>query len=158
MKYTATLTLRRPSLLARLWYWRIGIPAPLSESRHHWSADWVRLLPANWSRTHRRYAERHGYFWAPCVLCDRPYGGHQSAGSIPDPTYPEHSGRSVVICPRCTRAGRAWQVPHPLEAVLGEIYDKHDHGHDPMLPDCVRCLAHDAAIRDAFADWQPPSA
>ncbi|MGW2170384.1 hypothetical protein ACWC1C_07610 [Streptomyces sp. NPDC001705] len=135
-------------MLERLWYWRLRIPTPLATTREPRSAAWVRLLPQAWLSVHRRYATKHGYYWLPCTLCSRPYGGHQHAGSIPDPTA--GPGRSIGICPQCTRAGRSWRIPHPLEAVLDEIYDRHEHGHDPMRIDCVQCLALDADLRAAF--------
>lgn len=46
----------------------------------------------------RKYAQRHGYFWLPCPLCDKDFGGHEASGSIPT----EEPGRSTTICPRCT--------------------------------------------------------
>ena len=150
MEHTVTLEMRPLGFVQRLWYWWLGIPAPRATSERR--GRWMRLLPQSWTRFHRNYAHKHGLFWSPCVLCDRPYGGHQHAGSIPDPTYPEHSGRSISICPRCTRKGRSWNVPHPLEAVLDEIRDEHGHGHEPMIRDCMRCVAHDAVIRDALAE------
>jgi hypothetical protein len=158
VKHRVKLALRKPTPVQRLWYWRLGVPTPAATTNSHRSSDWVRLLPCSWEGVHQRYARRHGYFWLPCVLCGKPYGGHQSGGSIPDPTYPEHSGRGITICPRCTRAGRSWRVAHPLETVLDEIHDEYEHGHDPMLPDCAQCLEHDTAIRDAFANWPPHTA
>ena len=151
--YRRTLTLRPPTRIERLWYWRLRIPAPQAVTSDRRSAAWVRLLPQSWTAMHRRYANKHGYFWLPCTLCSRPYGGHQMAGSIPDPTS-GHPGMSIGICPRCTRAGRSWRVPHPIEAVLDEIYERHEHGHDPMRTDCVQCLALDADLRDAFKNHQ----
>ncbi|MFE6355898.1 hypothetical protein ACFVOO_23955 [Streptomyces rochei] len=152
-RHSVKLQLRPPTRVERLWYRRLRIPAPLAITSTSPSAAWVRLLPQSWTAVHRRYATNHGYYWLPCTLCNRPYGGHQSAGSIPDPTA-DHPGAGVGICPRCTRAGRSWRVPHPLEAVLDEIYDRHEHGHDPMRTDCVQCLALDAELRDAFKNHQ----
>jgi hypothetical protein len=148
-RFTVTFKMRPPSWIERIWYWRICLPAPLAVSSSHRSAAWVRLLPQTWTAIHRRYARKRGYSWLPCTLCNRPYGGHQFAGSIPDPTA-DHPGTSIGICPHCTRQGRSWRVPHPIEAVLDEIYDRHEHGHDPMRTDCVQCLALDADLRDAF--------
>lgn len=58
-----------------------------------------------WS--HRLYARIAGYFWLPCRLCARPFGGHEwrnidgNLSSIA--TGPTSS---VAICPTCTRTGR----------------------------------------------------
>lgn len=112
-RYSATMHMRPPGLVERLWYWRHGIRPPLSTaaSRRLKNEKWVRLLPQRWARIHREYAHRHRLFWLPCVLCSAHYGGHQFAGSIPDPEYGPGSGRSVGICPRCTRAGRHVELP-----------------------------------------------
>lgn len=152
MKFEVTLTMRPPGLVQRLWYWSIRLPVPLAVSRRRRSDDWIRLLPQSWTRIHQRHAAKHGLYWTSCLLCSRPYGGHQHAGSIPDPTGPPGSG--VGICPACTRAGRSWDAPHPLEQVLDQINDEHDHGHEPMIRDCLRCVDHDAAIRKAFDDYK----
>lgn len=105
-RYQVTLTVRPPTWIERLWYWHLGIPAPLACSQPtKWEA-WTRLLPQSWTRIHQRYANANGFYWKPCLLCSRPYGGHQSAGSIPDPEYGPGSGRSIGICPHCTRHGR----------------------------------------------------
>ncbi|MFE9735468.1 hypothetical protein ACFYO9_33995 [Streptomyces sp. NPDC005863] len=105
-RHQVTITMRPPTRIERLWYRSLGIPAPAAcGAPKKWEA-WIRLLPQSWTRIHQRYAKRHGFYWLPCVLCSRPYGGHQHAGSIPDPEYGPGSGRSVGICPHCTRHGR----------------------------------------------------
>ncbi|MFE9855588.1 hypothetical protein [Streptomyces sp. NPDC005780] len=112
-RYSATMRIRPPGLIECLWYWRLGIHPPLSvgTTRDLSSEKWVRLLPQRWARIHRDYAGKHGFFWLPCLLCTCYYGGHQFGGSIPDPEYGPGSGRSVGICPRCTRAGRNVELP-----------------------------------------------
>lgn len=86
-RHVMVVTLRPPTRLQRLWYRRLGIPAPAAvASCEPRSTDWVRLLPYRWRSVHRRHAEKHVYFWAPCILCRRPYGGHEAGASIPDPT------------------------------------------------------------------------
>ena len=152
-RYTRTLKLRPPTRIERLWYRQLRLPAPLAVTAEQPSAAWIRLLPQAWTAIHRRYANKHGYFWLPCTLCNRPYGGHQAGGSIPDPTA-GHPGMGISICPHCTRAGRTWRIPHPLEAALDEIYERHEHGHDPMRTDCVQCLALDVDLRAAFKNHQ----
>jgi hypothetical protein len=118
------------------------------------SADWARLVPYRWRAFHRRYAARHGFFWLPCILCDRPFGGHESGDSIPDPTGPTNGG--VAICSQCTRAGRGWRIPHPLEAIVDEIHKRGEHGHDELTPGCTSCGIIDAEIRHAFATYKEP--
>lgn len=99
------LTMRTPQLAERAWYRRLGIPVPLAVgSSGPWHANWVRLLPYRWRRIHRRYAQAWGFFWLRCPLCDRPFGGHESGATIPDPI--EGPGRGITICSRCTREGR----------------------------------------------------
>lgn len=111
--HSATIHMRPLGLIEQFWYWRLGIRPPLSvgSTRDLPNEKWVRLLPQRWVRIHRDYARRHHLFWLPCLLCTAHYGGHQSGGSIPDPKYGPGSGRSVGICPRCTRAGRHVELP-----------------------------------------------
>ncbi len=67
------------------------------------------LVPYWWRSAHRWWARRHGFYWLPCPLCDRPYGGHERdylsalSSSVPDPVGPP---LWLSICPPCTRAGR----------------------------------------------------
>jgi hypothetical protein len=55
----------------------------------------------------RLYARLMGYFWLPCPLCGRPFGGHEwrtqdgLAASIPTAEPHTYEG----ICPTCTKAG-----------------------------------------------------
>ena len=68
-------------------------------------------LPA---AVHLWYATTFGYFWLPCPLCSRYFGGHQwrdidgKESSIPDPDRLPLSGYCTGTCPACTRAGRGW--------------------------------------------------
>lgn len=99
-EHRITLRMRPPGLTQKIWYRRMDTTPPLMESRDT-AADLARLLPYGWRRFHRWYANTCGYYWLPCVLCDRPYGGHEAGGSIPDPTRGEHSG--VMVCSVCFR-------------------------------------------------------
>lgn len=65
---------------------------------------------------HRLYATLGGYFWLPCPLCGREFGGHEwrevggHLSDIPDEVVVGFAG-GTAICPRCTAAGagcRAW--------------------------------------------------
>lgn len=153
MRHSINLALRPLRLIDRLWYWSIRLPAPGAASRSRWTDGWVRLLPQSWTRLHRAYAQRHNLLWLPCVLCDRYHGGHQMAGTIPDPTADAPWQRSIGICPACTRAGRSWRVPHPLESVLDNLRDQLTCEHEPLVQDCTVCVAYDKNLRAAFADW-----
>lgn len=98
-----TMRMRPPSAVQRLWYRRLGMEPPMFQgSTGPWHADYARLVPHQYRRFHQAYATAFGYFWQPCPLCSRPYGGHQIGGSIPDPTNPPHG--YITICPDCTRA------------------------------------------------------
>ena len=143
--------MRPPRLHQRLWYRRNRLPVPLSVGpTGPWHADWIRLLPQSWSGVHRAYARRWGFYWLPCVLCGALYGGHQAAGSVPDPT--EGPGRGIAICPSCTRAGRGWTARLPVEDLLDEVADRYEHdGHDyPVDPECSRCVEWHYAILDVL--------
>lgn len=112
-EFTRTMTMRPPGLVTRLWYrWYCRMEPPRSEcmSREIKWLKWARWVPGHFQGFHEAYAARHGLFWLPCVLCMTPYGGHQSAGSVPDPTQPPAGPLSplhcIGICPRCTRSGK----------------------------------------------------
>lgn len=45
---------------------------------------------------HRVYAYFAGYFWAPCPICDRPFGGHEVGGVL---WIEWDKGR--ITCPHC---------------------------------------------------------
>lgn len=59
---------------------------------------------------HRWYARTFGYFWLPCPLCGRDFGGHEwrdIGGNIS--TIPtDEPGIVEGICPSCTIAGYGW--------------------------------------------------
>lgn len=99
---TITITTRSPGRLQRAWYRRLHVTPPLAEGgtgpRY---ADIVRLLPYRWRRFHHAFAAANGFFWAPCVLCSRPFGGHEAGEAIPDPTDPP---LFIVVCSQCTRS------------------------------------------------------
>ncbi|UDL16537.1 hypothetical protein SEA_ZOOMAN_296 [Microbacterium phage Zooman] len=59
---------------------------------------------------HHLYAKRHGFFWMPCPLCSRFFGGHEwmtSDGYSSIRIEGEPEGQQTGICPTCTRQGRA---------------------------------------------------
>lgn len=59
--------------------------------------------------THRLYARVAGYYWLPCPLCGREFGGHEHReikgrlSTIPKPGEP---GTHLHICPKCSAAGK----------------------------------------------------
>lgn len=49
----------------------------------------------------KMYANLFGYFWLPCPICGKPFGGHEwKSGSDYSLDYPDGSG-GVGICPDC---------------------------------------------------------
>lgn len=94
------LTLKPVTFLDRIWYRRLGIEPPLSSSRD--GGRCARLVPYRFRGFHRAYAASHGYFWLPCPLCDRPFGGHEWGGDLPDPM--KGPGSYIGICSECTRS------------------------------------------------------
>lgn len=61
-------------------------------------------------RINKWYANRNGYFWLPCPLCGKHFGGHEwkdrkgKPSSIPTPERGRGTGKG--ICPDCTLAGK----------------------------------------------------
>lgn len=53
---------------------------------------------------HRMYARWAGYFWLPCKICDRPFGGHEMFGSCYSCTIAGDDGglHSWAMCPKCS--------------------------------------------------------
>ena len=84
-----------PERFARV-YRRRGMKVPAARTGH----DEAALIAYENRGWHKRYAQACGYFWLPCVLCDRPYGGHEIVDTIPDPT--RGPGAGLTICPACT--------------------------------------------------------
>jgi len=110
-----TVRMGPPGWQHALWYGYLGLPLPQWVSRPGpRGSDWARLVPYENRRWHWMYAKRHGFFWLPCPLCDRPYGGHESAGSIPDPMHPPKSPDGpwymIIICSQCTRVGKSCEA------------------------------------------------
>jgi hypothetical protein len=103
-QFTVKMTMRVPSRIARIWYRRLGSKPPLMETANP-VADRARLVPYRFRHFHRSFAAVHGYYWIPCPLCGRPFGGHEGGDSIPNPFEPvSRSGHSqgLTICSQCT--------------------------------------------------------
>lgn len=114
-EYSQTIRLGPPGWHHKAWYAYLGLPCPdLVPRPGPMGSDWARLVPYENRRFHWAYAKRHGFYWIPCPLCDRPFGGHEAAGSIPDPMYPPKSPHgpfySLHICSQCTRAGKSHEA------------------------------------------------
>jgi hypothetical protein len=56
---------------------------------------------------HRWYAQTFGYFWLPCPLCGRPFGGHEWGRTLERPaciiTGP---GTGTGVCDGCDEVAR----------------------------------------------------
>lgn len=102
-RHTFVTIMRRPTWLDRLWYRRLGVTPPVATSRG--PGRIARLVAYRFRRFHQSYATACGFFWLPCPLCDRPFGGHESGGEVPDPT--SGPGYGISICSECTRARNA---------------------------------------------------
>lgn len=107
MERSARITTRSPSRLDLLWYRRLGVEPPWQVSSSG-LGGLARLLPYRWRRFHRWFAFLSGYYWLPCPLCGREYGGHEHGERIPDQSRGE--GYAVLICSECTRT-RNHDVP-----------------------------------------------
>jgi hypothetical protein len=62
---------------------------------------------------HRWYAKANGYFWLPCDLCGRPFGGHEWAATPGGPAYLiTGPGSGTGVCPGCAPLARAtnWRI------------------------------------------------
>lgn len=84
-----------PEIYAKVYRSR-GMKVPMMRTPHDMGA----LIPLWMRPVHKAWAETHGYYWLPCVLCGREHGGHEITDSIPDPI--EGPGCGVMICPYCT--------------------------------------------------------
>lgn len=95
---TVTLTTSSvPRRYARI-YRRRGMTVPQTTSRHPWGT----LVPYRWRAFHHVYAEVFAYFWLPCILCKRPFGGHEIGDDIPEPVDFKGEGWGIGVCPACT--------------------------------------------------------
>lgn len=80
-------------------YLRRGLSVPHSEgcsSGPQAASAW----PYEPRAPHKAWAREHGFFWIPCCLCGREFGGHEIVDTIPDPERGPGAGKS--ICPVCT--------------------------------------------------------
>lgn len=79
----------------------------------HWrvrAMHWLgQVTPESWRWLHHLYAWAGRFFWLPCPLCERPFGGHEWRDIDGKPSQipsGDEDGLGQGICPRCTRAGR----------------------------------------------------
>jgi len=49
---------------------------------------------------HKFWAMLFGYFWMPCDLCQRPFGGHEHCWAT--------NGKGYCVCPDCAINGKAF--------------------------------------------------
>lgn len=84
-----------PEQYARIYRAR-GMQVPALRS----GVDAGALIPLPLRQVHKVWAQVNGFFWLPCTLCGREFGGHEITDSIPDPIKGE--GWSTMICPFCT--------------------------------------------------------
>lgn len=101
-RHVVRLTLRKPTVLTRLGYRMAGLREPYMDTARPLSHELARLVPYRFRAFHKRFALRHGFFWLLCPLCDRAFGGHELAGSVPDPMHGEN--RYFSVCGPCASA------------------------------------------------------
>ncbi|MBF6174038.1 hypothetical protein [Nocardia blacklockiae] len=77
-------------------YERRGVIAPVRSSSFDPAALWP-YLPRE---PHEAHARVNGYFWLPCELCGRHFGGHEITSSMHLPG--SEPGILTRICPVCT--------------------------------------------------------
>ncbi len=78
------------------------VPFSLHSAPQHWleaqrKAINYRCVP-RW--LHHFWAWLVGYYWMPCDLCQRPYGGHESCWAT--------DGNGRCVCPECAVNGKAF--------------------------------------------------
>ncbi|HET6357970.1 hypothetical protein [Streptomyces sp.] len=154
-RHVMVVTLRTPTRLQRLWYRRLGIPAPAAVANcEPRSTDWVRLLPSAGAAPTGGTQRSTATSGRP-ASCAAARTEAKAGDFIPDPT--DGPGMGILICSQCTRDGRGWRVPHPLEAVVDEIYARYMYCHDDLTPGCPTCEAINAEIIAAFDNYQEPT-
>lgn len=67
------------------------------------------------------YARSHGYFWLPCPICRKEFGGHEESGG--QLWYPNSGplGSAKMTCPNCVgdwKIIKADKEPEPNEPVI----------------------------------------
>lgn len=63
---------------------------------------------------HKLYAMWFGYFWLPCPLCKRMFGGHETTGALNGTLWTGYeSGKAV--CPQCV--GKP-ETEHPFLKIV----------------------------------------
>jgi hypothetical protein len=50
---------------------------------------------------HWLWASIRGYFWLPCPICDKKFGGHEWSGSLETNDF-----RGEGVCPRCAEEAK----------------------------------------------------
>ncbi len=63
---------------------------------------------------HKVYAHVNGYFWLPCPICGRMFGGHEKKGDLMIDW-----SRGKAVCSNCidraNERNRIWMEAHPFE-------------------------------------------
>jgi hypothetical protein len=102
VKKSTTLRVRPLGPLHRWAYRRAGVTPPVAESKSPTTDHLVVIaIPYRWRRFHHWYANRLGYFWLPCPICGREFGGHEWGGSVQSTNDP---GLSSGVCIPCTKS------------------------------------------------------
>jgi hypothetical protein len=82
---------------------------------------------------HRLYAHLFGYFWLPCPLCGRMFGGHEGDGCGEAVLWDD--GRAYVVCTlkECQQEAtlRRLQSPYGILMQWKEVSDELQERHKP---------------------------
>ena len=72
-------------------------------------------IPYGWRWLHHVWANVAGYFWQPCRICGRPFGGHEwrDRNGLSGSIVTEDGTRA--ICPKCTVEGRGTNPGRPVD-------------------------------------------
>jgi hypothetical protein len=97
-RHSVTLTMKPIPLRYGVVYERRGMTVPDASSGKHWGA----LVPYRFRAVHKWIANTYGFYWLPCPVCSRPFGGHEIGGSVPLEESSDGSGMFQCICPSCT--------------------------------------------------------
>lgn len=97
-------------------------------------------VPYAWRWFHRLYAHLNLYFWAPCPLCGKNFGGHEWGTSLSQGGY---SG--IGVCPACAEEAKEMnhqrylscrkchgEGSYPVIAADGSAPYKQCENHEPM--------------------------
>ncbi len=73
---------------------------------------------------HYIYAFLYGYFWLPCPLCGKNFGGHEWGGSLMSSAF---EGKGV--CPKCGDNARKINAEKAIKGEWVAFIDERGYAH-----------------------------